>query len=74
MSSHRVLAEQIAGVLVQGVNSNVPLPIVEVCGGNLTDQLALAASASASLGLSLSWMSANAIPTTPGEIEALVRF
>lgn len=70
--SHRRLADR----LIQGWSQRagkLALPVIQLCGDEVTGKRAIAAVACTKLGLNLSIMSAQALPSSPGELDALIR-
>jgi AAA+ superfamily predicted ATPase len=70
--SHQALAERLAMAWQQEENIS-HLPVVQLCGGETSGKREIAAAACAPLGLNLSAISANFIPTIPAELDALIR-
>jgi hypothetical protein len=70
--SHRELAERIAAAWGRA-SGRIPLPIVQLCGGEEADTRAISVAACATLGLNLSTLPTLAVPSGPEEIEALLR-
>ncbi len=82
--SQRVLAERLAAAWspLAGTSRRTflptrgeahAMPIVQLCGEDVAGKHAIAAVACDALGLKLSSMPADALPTVPGELEALTR-
>lgn len=69
--SHRLLAEQVAGVFVSDRTAH--FPIVQLCGNDLTSKRAIAAAACGLIGWNLHVMAADAIPIHTSEINELMR-
>lgn len=72
LPSYRVQAERLARVWSQAASNSV-LPIVQLCGDDVTGKHAIAAAACSALGLNLSMVSASSLPVTSGEIDAFIR-
>ncbi len=70
--SHAVLAEQIATKWSQA-NRRTDLPVIQLCGDELQGKRAIAVAACAALGLGLSVIPAQFIPTSASELEVLTR-
>ena len=70
--SHHMLAEKIMGCWAREDGKSV-LPVVQLCGGDSAVKRALAAAACAGLGLGLWRMTANIVPSSPIEFEAMLR-
>jgi hypothetical protein len=70
--SHQHLAERLATIWAREDDLS-ELPVIQLCGPERGDKLAIAAAASALLGLRLHVMLAHALPTTPGDLAALSR-
>lgn len=70
--SHRALADRIAQTWSQAAGKSA-LPIIQLCGDEVAGKAAIAMAACAALGLNLSLLSANVIPASPSELEALMR-
>ncbi len=68
--SHSRIAEQLAVLWSQAKGT---LPVAQLCGGDVVEKRAIAAAACDTLGLNLCIMSANSIPASPAEFDALVR-
>jgi ATP-dependent 26S proteasome regulatory subunit len=72
LPSYRAQAERLARVWSQAA-SNSALPIVQLCGDDVTGKHAIAAAACSALGLNLSMVSASSLPVTSGEVDAFIR-
>ena len=70
--SHAVLAERITHAWTQATSSAM-LPLVQLCGNDLASKQAIAAAVCNALGLRLYKLAAFAMPTSPGELDALLR-
>ncbi len=70
--SHRLLVEQMVSVWSQAARTS-PLPIIQVCGDEITGKRLLAAAACSALGLQVHMASAHALPSNSGELESLIR-
>lgn len=70
--SHRAIADRIAEIWSQAVEKR-PLPIIQLCGGDIASKREIAVAACSSLGLRLSAMPAHFIPAGPGELDGLLR-
>jgi hypothetical protein len=68
--SQRALAERIAAAWEHAPGA---LPVVQLCGDEAAGKRAICAAACYELGLNLSAMPVNAIPSSPDELEALLR-
>ncbi len=71
--SHGQLAEQIANMWAKST-SFMALPVIQLCGPENAAKHVIAAAACAQLGLSLYMIAAQALPSDPRELEALMRF
>jgi ATP-dependent 26S proteasome regulatory subunit len=71
--SHQALAERIAGLWSQSADASVGLPVVQLCGDEVTDKRAIAATACAALGLRLGLIHAPSVPTGASELDGFVR-
>ncbi len=80
--SHRMVAERLIAAWQQTTDhaNQLPgwseahmLPIVQLCGEDNASKQAIAASACSAMQLNLGMLAAEALPTTPGEITALLR-
>lgn len=69
--SHTALVERIVDTLTEA-SGDFALPVVQLCGAENNDKRAIAAAMCGSLGLRLSLLAADQIPTTAGELEALI--
>jgi AAA+ superfamily predicted ATPase len=72
LPSYRSQAERLAMVWSQA-SIICALPIVQLCGNDVTGKHAIAAAACSALGLNLSIVSACSLPATPGEVDAFLR-
>lgn len=70
--SHHKLVDRIVSVWSQAAGSSM-LPVVQLCGDEFVGKRLIAAKACIMLGLHVSITSAHAIPSNPGELEALIR-
>lgn len=70
--SHQALAERVAATWARAASPG-GLPVIQLCGDEVAGKRAIAAAACASLGLSLSALSAHAVPQSPSELEAFIR-
>lgn len=70
--SHQALAERLATNWANA-SANDRLPTVQLCGNDSENQIAIAARACARLGLSMYVMSAQVLPSTPQDLEVLMR-
>jgi hypothetical protein len=70
--SHQVLAQRVADLWAEHDDSGA-LPVVQLCGGEVAERCAIATSAGALLGLDVKVMLAHTLPTTPSDLETLVR-
>jgi hypothetical protein len=70
--SHRALADRIAQTWSQAAGKSA-LPIIQLCGDGIAGKATIAMAACAALGLNLNLLSANVIPASPSELEALIR-
>jgi len=70
--SHGKLADRLMGAWSQRAGK-LALPVIQLCGDEVAGKRAIAAVACAKLGLNLSIMSAQALPSSPGELDALIR-
>ncbi len=70
--SHQALAEQVAVVWSQ-TPKTVALPVVQLCGNQAADKLAVATAACAMLDLNLCVMPAQVVPVVPGDLDTLIR-
>jgi hypothetical protein len=68
--SHQALAEQAAAVWAQAESA---LPVVQLCGQEPADRQAIATAACALLGQDLKVMLAQSLPTSPADLDALMR-
>ena len=69
--SHHALAALILPLWSQAAVEQ--LPVVQLCGGEVAGKRAVAMHVCAALGMNPCVMSAHAVPTAPGELEALGR-
>ena len=69
LSSQQELAER----LVAAWSKGTPGCVLQLCGGDRTDQLSIAAAACSMLGLQLCEISSQALPTAQGELDAWMR-
>lgn len=70
--SHRKLAEQAARSWSAGQDAG-SLPAIQLCGDERADKQAVAAAIGATHGLNLWSLSAQVLPASPAELDALVR-
>ncbi len=70
--SYRVQAEHLAKVWSKAA-SIYALPVVQLCGDDVTGKHSIAAAACSSLGLNLSMVPAGSLPVTSDEIDAFIR-
>ncbi len=70
--SHRALAERVAASWSRQ-SGHASLPVIQLCGGDVADQRAVAVAACAALGLRAAAMKAQSLPTTPSELDGLIR-
>ena len=73
VSSHEDMAGQIAESWSHHARAQEQLPIIQLCGNELSAQRNIASSACARLGMNLMLMSAHDIPANPLECESLKR-
>ncbi len=71
--SHRMLAERIAALWTRAVENSASLPVVQLCGDEVTDKRSIAAAAAASLGLRIALLPAQYVPAGAGELDGFVR-
>lgn len=71
-TSHRALADEIAGALTRA-NEEGGLPAVQLVGTDAAAKLQLAAGTSAALGLDLVALRSLVLPSDPAELEGLMR-
>ncbi|HYP26674.1 MAG TPA: AAA family ATPase [Blastocatellia bacterium] len=69
--SHRRLAERITALWTETPEQSIP--IIQLNGSEILSKEAIASDAAESMGLSLGKVSAHALPTSPGELEAFTR-
>ena len=72
LPSYRAQAERLARVWSQAPGHSA-LPVMQLCGDDVTGKHAIAAAACSALGLNLSIVSASSLPATSGEIDAFIR-
>jgi len=70
--SHLKITEQLVAIWSQA-EGIVPLPVVQLCGGDVVGKRAIAAAACDGLGLNLCKISGQSIPSSPAEFDALMR-
>ncbi|HLY97274.1 MAG TPA: ATP-binding protein, partial [Sideroxyarcus sp.] len=70
--SHHTLAERLATTWTQTSGPD-PLPVVQLCGDESASKRAIAAEACVMLGMNLMAITADALPTSPAELDALIR-
>ncbi len=70
--SHRVQAEHLARVWSKAA-STYTLPVVQLCGDDITVKHAIAAAACSALQLNLSMVPASSLPTTSDEVDSFIR-
>ncbi|VVB53814.1 Cell division protein C [uncultured archaeon] len=70
--SHRRFAERLAMIWSNAAGTSA-LPVVQLCGNEVTGKRTIAGAACALVGLKLSKISAATIPIVPGELEAFIR-
>ena len=70
--SHQAVAEHIAHTWSQAAGSG-PLPIIQLCGDEQASKQAIAAAACDSLELGIYRIAAHTIPSSPNELDALMR-
>ena len=70
--THVALAERIVAAWSKA-NGQSAMPVVQLCGKERTSKRAIAVTACQGLGLGLSVLSAQFIPTSPAELEAFIR-
>lgn len=70
--SHQAVVEQISALWSQSVEGQ-PLPVILLYGADSSGRQAVAQASCSALGLRLSALSADLLPTNPGEIETLAR-
>lgn len=70
--SHLALAEGIAATWERASRTSA-LPVVQLCGAERAGKRAIAVTVCDALGLNLSAMPAQAVPSSPDELEALLR-
>jgi hypothetical protein len=70
--SHQLLAERLATSWTKTAATD-RLPVVQLCGDDPANQQAIAAHACALLGLNLHVISAQVLPSTPQDLEVLMR-
>jgi len=73
--SYRALAGHIqqGWSLAGDIDSYCQIPVIRLCGRETAVKQSIAAFACAALGLSLYKIAANALPTAPAELDALIR-
>lgn len=71
-SSHTALAERVAALWSQRIR-NGTWPVVQLCGSNVSDVRSVALAACAGVGLKVSALAAQAIPTGANELDGLMR-
>ena len=70
--SHQMLAERIIALWVETPALDL-LPIIQLTGSEILSKEAVASKAAEAMGLNLGKVSAQALPTAPGELEAFTR-
>lgn len=70
--SHRLQAERLARIWSKAA-STYTIPIVQLCGVDLTAKYDIAAAACSELGLNLSMVSASSFPSISDEIDDFIR-
>ena len=70
--SHQAAADRIIATW-RGHGDDAPLPVVQLCGSDAIGKRGIAATACDALRLEPLLMAADVLPTTPAEIDALVR-
>ena len=71
MPSHRALADRIVDIWSHAVEKET-LPVIQLCGDDVSSKRAIAMTTCALLGLSLNVMAAHFIPVGPSELEGLI--
>ncbi|HEY0602268.1 MAG TPA: ATP-binding protein [Herpetosiphonaceae bacterium] len=69
--SHAALVERIVATMTEA-SSSTALPVIQLCGAETTDKRTIAAAACSTLGLRLSLLAADLVPTAAGDLEALI--
>jgi hypothetical protein len=64
---------QMASAWANGANTGRPLPILQLCGGDVSTRQQAAAAICAGLGLGLGRLNLQSVPNNPVEVEALMR-
>ncbi len=72
VESHREIAQRLARTWQQSAGTS-SLPVVQLCGEDVSGNRAIATMACGLLGMNVSVISASAIPTASGEIDAFIR-
>ncbi len=72
VESHREIAERLARTWQQSAGTS-GLPVVQLCGEDVSGNRAIAAMACGLLGMKVSVISDSVIPTASGEIDAFIR-
>jgi hypothetical protein len=72
VQSHRELAERVAMTWSTAADISA-LPVVKLCGDEISGKRAIAKAACASLGLNLHVISASVIPPSSNELDAFIR-
>ncbi len=70
--SHLKITEQLVAIWSQA-EAGLPLPVVQLCGGDVVGKRAIISAACDGLGLNLCMISAQSIPSSPAEFDALTR-
>lgn len=70
--SYQALVEQMVGAWSRAAGDQ-GLPIIQLCGNDLTGKQTIAAAACAALGLNLSVLAADLVPTGSGDLNSLLR-
>ena len=71
--SHQTLAQQLAQTWAQAKQLNRAIPVLQLSGGDSCDRRTIAQAAAAELGLNTHVMTANTLPTTASDLNALAR-
>ncbi|BAZ33138.1 AAA ATPase central domain-containing protein [Cylindrospermum sp. NIES-4074] len=73
VSSHQKIAEELAYTWVQALQETELLPVLQLCGPDVTSKLAIATVSCALLGLNLYAISAEALPTNTNQLNLIKR-
>ncbi|NJD75634.1 MAG: ATP-binding protein [Candidatus Methanoperedens sp.] len=72
MESRREIAQRVARTWQQSAGTS-SLPVVQLCGDDASASRAIAATACGLLGMRVNVISASAVPTAPGEMDAFIK-